>query len=93
MDPLTQGVLGSTAAQLLAKPTQKFTAVILGFLSGMAADMDVLIRSSNDPLFSLEYHRHFTHALIFIPFEALLCAVAFYYVMRILNRVKPGSSK
>jgi len=93
MDPLTQGVLGSTAAQLFAKPAQKVAALVLGFLSGMAADMDVLIRSSSDPLFSLEYHRHFTHALVFIPFGALLCAVAFYYVMRLFKkRLKQGSS-
>ena len=78
MDPLTQGVLGTTASQLVSKPSQKVTAAILGFLSGMAADLDVLIRSSHDPLFSLEYHRHFTHALVFIPFGALICTFVFY---------------
>ena len=82
MDPLTQGVVGTTAAQLLSNPKQKIAASVLGFLSGMAADMDVLIQSAHDPLFSLEYHRHFTHALVFIPIGALLCAVVFSFFMR-----------
>lgn len=81
MDPLTQGVLGTTAAQLVSQPKQKVTAAVLGFLSGMAADLDVLIRSSSDPLFSLEYHRHFTHSLVFIPFGALLCALLFNFLL------------
>ena len=83
MDPLTQGVLGTTAAQLVSKPAQKVTAAVVGFLSGMAADLDVLIQSPHDPLFSLEYHRHFTHALVFIPFGALACAIVFYGLLNL----------
>ncbi|MFT5572327.1 MAG: inner membrane protein [Cryomorphaceae bacterium] len=82
MDPITQGVLGVTAAQLTATRQQKIAAAVLGFFSGMAADLDVLIRSSNDPLLYLEYHRHFTHSLIFIPFGALVCALFFRWVFR-----------
>jgi len=82
MDPLTQGILGSTASQLVSSRKQKVSASVLGFLSGMAADLDILIRSSNDPLFSLEFHRHFTHALIFIPFGALLCALVFNVLVK-----------
>jgi inner membrane protein len=82
MDPVTQGVLGVTAAQLTATRQQKIAAAVLGFFSGMAADLDVLIRSSNDPILFLEYHRHFTHALIFIPFGALACALVFRWVFR-----------
>ena len=82
MDPLTQGVVGTTAAQLISKPRQMFIASVLGFLSGVAADLDVLIRSSHDPLFSLEYHRHFTHALVFIPIGALICALAFSFLLK-----------
>ena len=88
MDPLTQGVIGTTAAQLVSKPAQKVTAAVIGFLSGMAADLDVLIHSSHDPLFSLEYHRHFTHALVFIPFGALICAIVFYGVLSLRPKVK-----
>ncbi|HEY7775643.1 MAG TPA: metal-dependent hydrolase, partial [Kineobactrum sp.] len=53
-------------------------AGVLGLLSGMAPDLDVLIQSSRDPLLFLEYHRQFTHSLIFIPFGGLICALVLY---------------
>jgi inner membrane protein len=83
MDPLTQGALGAALAQ--AAPTKTKNIGIaggLGFLSGMAADLDILIRSSTDPLLILEYHRHFTHSLVFIPAGALLVALAIHYLMK-----------
>ena len=40
----------------------------------MLPDADVLIRSTSDPLLHLEFHRHFTHALIFIPLGGLIAA-------------------
>ncbi|MCV5224382.1 metal-dependent hydrolase, partial [Escherichia coli] len=53
-------------------------AGVLGVASGMAPDLDVLIRSSSDPLLFLEYHRHLTHSLLFIPFGSFLCALVLY---------------
>lgn len=41
----------------------------------MAPDLDILIQSGTDPLVGLEYHRHFTHSLAFIPFGGLLVAL------------------
>mgnify|MGYP005993481297 FL=1 len=79
MDPLTQGLLGAVAVRnatsKLAKPG---SAVLLGFLAGMAADLDVLIRSNTDPLLFLEYHRQFTHSLIFISLGGLICGLVLY---------------
>ena len=46
----------------------------------MSADLDVFIRSSHDPLLYLEFHRQFTHSLIFIPIGGLICASFFYYL-------------
>jgi inner membrane protein len=77
MDPLTQGVVGAAASQLVSRRGEKIAAGVIGFFSGMAADLDVLISSSTDPLLFLEFHRHFTHALVFIPIGALLCTLAF----------------
>lgn len=79
MDPLTQGVLGLTAAQnvSLRSAYQRRMAVI-GFLSGMAADLDILIRSNSDPLLFLEFHRQFTHSLIFIPIAGALLGLLLY---------------
>ena len=78
MDPLSQAVLGATAAQSGASRKEVRVAAVVGLLGGMAPDLDVLIRSSRDPLLFLEYHRHFTHALAFIPVGSLLVAAACY---------------
>lgn len=75
MDPLTQGVIGASLPQAVARRGDAVSAGLLGFLAGMAPDLDVLIRSAEDPLLFLEYHRQFTHALIFIPVGGLLCAL------------------
>ncbi|SMN10644.1 Integral membrane protein [uncultured Candidatus Thioglobus sp.] len=79
MDPLTQGTIGAIAATNLTK-NKIFIASIFGFLSGMAADLDVFIRSDVDPLLFLEYHRQFTHSLIFIPIGGIICALVFYFL-------------
>ena len=75
MDPVTQGALGAAAAQSFANGKRSSAAMLAGWLGGMAADLDVLIRSSSDPLLFLEYHRHFTHSLLFIPVGGLLVAL------------------
>jgi inner membrane protein len=82
MDPITQGVVGAAAAQAVARRRSIPWAGLLGALSGMAPDLDVLVRSTNDPLLFLEYHRQFSHSLIFIPMGALLCAALSYPLVR-----------
>ena len=77
MDPLSQGALGAVAAMVVAKPDHARAAGLAGALAGMAPDLDVVIRSSHDPLLFLEYHRQFTHALVFIPIGALICSLVF----------------
>jgi len=74
MDPLSQGLLGAGLARSFAKRKTLKTAAICGALGGLAPDLDILIRSADDPLLSIEYHRHFTHSLIFIPFGGFLVA-------------------
>lgn len=78
MDPITQGLLGAGLATSFAKKDKLKTAAICGALGGMAPDLDVLIRSANDPLLFIEYHRHFTHSLAFVPFGGLLVAAFLY---------------
>lgn len=86
MDPVTQGALGAVVAQSWSRKgwgnnfVSAGVAVFAGWLGGMAADLDVLIQSSRDPFLFLEYHRHFTHSLIFIPFGGLIVA-AFIYAL------------
>ena len=81
MDPLTQGALGAALPQSASSSKQVGSAALLGFLAGMAADLDVLIRSSEDPLLFLEYHRQFTHALVFIPIGGALCALVLHALL------------
>ena len=82
LDPITQGALGASLAQSVGDRGKLRTAAVLGALAGLAPDLDVLIRSPNDPLLFLEYHRQFSHALAFIPFGALLCALALHVFVR-----------
>lgn len=81
MDPLSQGVLGATLPQTLSQKKHIVAATLFGALSGMAPDLDTLIRSSTDPLLSLEFHRQFTHSLFFIPFGGFICALVFYCLL------------
>ena len=81
MDPLTQGVLGASLPQACVDKRQAASAGLLGFFAGMAADLDVLIRSETDPLLFLEFHRQFTHSLIFIPIGGLICALVLHAVI------------
>ncbi len=88
MDPLSQGVVGVTAAQTASTKKEIAAASLLGFFSGMAADLDILIHSADDPLLFLEYHRQFTHSIIFMPVGGLICAVVFYLLFKALSTHK-----
>ena len=83
MDPISQGIIGSAAAQTIQRNNHSLGLLaIVGFLSGMAPDLDIFIRSQTDPLLFLEFHRQFTHSLIFIPIGGLLCASIFFWVIK-----------
>lgn len=82
MDIVTQGLFGATAAQACAKPGEVRRASLVGFCAPLLADADALIRSSEDPLLFLESHRHFTHALLFIPVGALLASFLLWLALR-----------
>lgn len=79
MDPISQACFGASLSQSFARDkTRQLSALLIGALAGMAPDLDVLISSPDDPLLFLEFHRQFSHSLIFIPAGALLCALVFY---------------
>ena len=83
MDPISQGIIGSTASQVISKKRHSlFVVALIGLLSGLAPDLDIFIRSSDDPLLFLEFHRQFTHSLIFIPFGGLICASFLYLIFK-----------
>ena len=78
MDPITQGAFGAVFAQTQGNIKNIGKATIIGGLAGMAPDLDVLIRSSKDSLLALEYHRHFSHSLLFIPFGGLIVSLVLH---------------
>jgi inner membrane protein len=92
VDPVSHGVVGAVCAALPASVRREElrTASLVGGIAALLPDLDVLIRSTQDPLLKLEYHRHFTHALAFIPIGA---AVAWLFAMLLLRllRMKPIS--
>ena len=82
MDPLSQGTVGAAFAQSSASKNNIFKIGVIGFLAGLAPDLDVLIRSSDDPILFLEYHRQFTHSLFFIPFGSLIVALLIFPLLK-----------
>tara|TARA_B100000749_G_scaffold280223_1_gene275430 strand:+ start:133936 stop:134943 length:1008 start_codon:yes stop_codon:yes gene_type:complete len=83
MDPLSQATLGAIVPQAFNRNRKKvIMATIAGAIGGMAPDLDVIIRSESDSLLFLEYHRQFTHSLIFIPIGGLICAAFLWLILK-----------
>ena len=83
MDPFAQGLAGAALASTIIRKKEEIRlALVVGFLAGLPADLDVFIRSSEDPLLRLEFHRQFTHSLLFIPLGGLLVALALQPFLR-----------
>jgi len=82
MDLLTQGLLGAAVAQSAAAKTEVRIAAGVGMAAGLLPDVDVLITSASDPLLFLDFHRHFTHALVSIPVVALLASIIVWVFVR-----------
>lgn len=75
MDPLTHALLGAAVAQTAFSRQLGRRAGLIGAVSALLPDADVLIRSSTDPLLAIEYHRGFTHSLLFIPVGGFIAAL------------------
>ena len=88
MDPVTQGIFGSLWALPAARREQMRLAAAVGWVAGMAPDVDAFIRSRDDTLLYIEYHRHFTHSLTFIPVGALVVSLVLWPLLR--KRVRFG---
>ena len=75
MDTFTHGLLGAAASQAIFGKTLPRSAGLIGFVAGMAPDLDLFLGSGTDPLATILYHRQFTHSLMFIPVGALLVSL------------------
>ena len=91
MDPISQGTVGAVFAQTISSKKNIAKITVIGCLAGMAPDLDVFIQSREDPILFLEYHRQFTHSLIFIPFGSLLLSLVIFPFFKksisFLNRI------
>lgn len=82
MDIVTHALTGALAATGFSPPRLRRRVAVLGAVGASLPDLDVLIRSSADPLLVLEYHRHFTHSLFFAPIGAALAALLLWPIFR-----------
>jgi inner membrane protein len=82
MDPISHAALGASFAASYAPAHQRRLAALIGGAAALLPDADSLIRSEADPLLVLDFHRHFTHSLLFIPLGAALAALLLWPFLR-----------
>lgn len=82
MDIVTHAVLGASLAISVAPLRQRRLSAGIGLIAGLLPDADALIQSGDDALLVLDFHRHFTHALAFVPFGALIAALLLWPFLR-----------
>ena len=82
MDPVSQCLFGASLSGSFSKKKNISTALLCGTVGGIFPDIDVFIKSQNDPLLFIEYHRHFTHSLVFVPFGGLLVSLFLYIFLK-----------
>ena len=89
MDNLTHAALGLSAGVVVARKGGSLpAAAVAAFLAAEIPDIDIFIRSADDPLSSFRWHRHFTHSFSFIPIWAIFCAGFTAWFFKWIN--KPG---
>jgi inner membrane protein len=74
VDPLTHILLGASVSYAALGHRLGRAAAAVGGLAAFVPDADIFIRSASDPLLAIEYHRGFTHALLFSPIGAAMVA-------------------
>jgi inner membrane protein len=72
---------------VLSRPLAQ-SAWLPGAVGALLPDVDAFIRSSSDPLLYVEFHRHFTHALAFVPVGGVLAAAPWLIAPRTRPRWK-----
>jgi inner membrane protein len=91
MDIVTHAVMGAALAAGVASIRQggeksalatRRMAAGIGAVAGLLPDADALVQSGGDALLVLDYHRHFTHALAFVPVGALVAALLLWPLLR-----------
>jgi inner membrane protein len=90
MDPLTHSALGIVCAVAAASKKAPIGAVALaGLAGGLLPDADIFLTSEADPLFNIEYHRHFSHSFALSPVVGGVAAVTAWCLLRLFGRKVP----
>ena len=82
MDPITHGLIGATATQSFSNKQNLRQVSLVGFFSALLPDLDVFISRATDPLLNLEFHRQFSHSLVFIPVGALIASALIWWLVK-----------
>lgn len=75
MDLLTHALIGAGAGAATQRPADMRLGGLAGAVAALVVDLDYFIGSAQDPLLQIEFHRHFSHSLLFIPIGAALAAL------------------
>jgi inner membrane protein len=75
VDPLTHALAGAAVGWAAGGGRIGRRALVVGAVAGLLPDLDVLVRSADDPLFAIEHHRGFTHSLAFVPIGGCIAAL------------------
>lgn len=86
MDPISHTVFGAAAAHGFMHGKLGRGAILFGAAGGALPDIDVFWGSLADPALPWEHHRHFTHALAFIPIGGLIATAP---LLLIFKRFRP----
>lgn len=79
---------GSENAAVSADAHRLRTVFLAGALGGLFPDIDIFIRSQADPLLAIEFHRHFTHSLFFVPLGGAFIASLLFGIYRFAGKTK-----
>ncbi len=82
MDPVTHGLIGAAATQSFSNQHNIRQVSFVGFCSALLPDLDIFISRASDPLLNLEFHRQFSHSLIFIPVGALIASALIWWIVK-----------
>lgn len=84
LDPLTHSAVGAVVAGIFAGNKEGSRAPLYGALAGALPDIDIIPTLFMDPLAKIEWHRGFTHSILF----ALLIALSIGYLIHITLKKK-----
>ncbi len=89
MDSLTQIVLGASVGEAVLGKKVGNKALLYGAIAGTIPDLDVLARSLTDTVTAIEWHRGFSHSIVF----SVVFAPLFGWLVWKLHRGREASWK